>query len=140
MNIGQMDRQLTLFQKVSIQASNGEEIRTWQPIANIHAEKTYFQGQEEYQAEQKQIVQPVKFRIRWRPGVTALLRLLDRSDNRFYEISAVAEIGRRQGYTLSALQLSVQLPIANLPEGAIYNEDMTAWLSEDGEILLYEDA
>lgn len=102
MNIGQMDRQITLQQQVETQAPNGEEVLTWQDVATVWAEKKYDQGAEVYQADQKTAVQKVKFRIRWRPAVTTLFRVLDLSDEQSYHVDAITELGRRSGLVLSS--------------------------------------
>lgn len=118
MNIGQMDRRITLQEHVATRAPNGEELRAWADVATVYAEKKYAKGSEDYQADQKQAVQRVVWRIRYRAGVTPLLRVVD-AEGLLYQVEAVQEIGRRQGLLLNCYTLGVLAENTPLVEAAV---------------------
>lgn len=102
MNIGALDRQITLQRFVSTQDAFGQQVGEWQDASPlIWAEKKFRSGQETYDADQKQAVQKVDFKIRWRIGITSELRIVE-TDGTIYQIDSVAEVGRRIGLTLTS--------------------------------------
>ena len=101
MNIGKLDRRITLLRPASGEATGYEPADTvWQDAGDTWAGVGYAQGQEQYLADEKTAVQRVTFTLRYRADISPLWRV--RYQGQTYLLDAVAEIGRRAGLTLSA--------------------------------------
>lgn len=101
MNIGRLDRQLTLQQLTpAVQNDFGApDPGTWVDVATVPARVEYKPGTEQAQAQQLTATQRVLFTIRYRAGITADWQLV--YEGRTYQITDVAEIGRRRGTLLT---------------------------------------
>lgn len=96
MRAGRLDRRLILQRKTLIENDFGEPTATWTTIATVWAEKREVRGAERYAASQSVAQIDIKYRIRYRRGLTPLDAFVD-EDGRVFDIAAVLEIGRREG-------------------------------------------
>lgn len=102
MNIGKRDRQIQLQAPAAAgQNAYGEHApATWADQGTEFAQVIYpSAGQELVQAAQQTAVQPVQFVIRYRADVRPTWQV--DFEGRLHLITAVTEIGRRQGLTLT---------------------------------------
>ncbi len=105
MEIGQLDRQVTLEFKTVGQSSSGEPTEDWVTISPVPvwARVRPLSGREYYAALGAQIVaeETLVFTIRYRSDVRAgTARVL--YEGRIYDIRRVAEVGRRDGLEIFA--------------------------------------
>lgn len=98
MNIGRMDRRVTL-QRVSTSADSWNHPReSWSDLGTVWATKQPRKATEPTEAGQVVALNVVDWFIRYRTDVLATSRLLEGSD--VYEVTGVQEIGRREGLRL----------------------------------------
>ena len=95
---GALDRRVTLRAKTTLNDDLGQPVDTWADVVTLWAEKTDLRGREFFAAQAVNAEIETRFRLRWRAGVTAALRLV--CDDRDYDIVSVAELGRREGLEL----------------------------------------
>jgi SPP1 family predicted phage head-tail adaptor len=102
MNFGRFDRLLTLLAPaVALLNEYGEPTAAaFVDRGDVWAQVKYDQGSEVYLADEKTAVQRITFTLRYRADITPLWRV--QYQGRIYLLDAVAEIGRRQGLTLSS--------------------------------------
>ncbi len=67
---GELDQRITIEQKSSTQAANGEPVTTWSPIAELWAKVRQITGREQIAAQQVQSPADARFVIRRRSGIT----------------------------------------------------------------------
>ena len=93
-----MDR-LVALQDDSGTETDGKHVATWAPFATVWAEKIEAAGREAFLAgiDQAELAD-MRFRIRYRTDVTPRTRLL--LDSVVFDITHVAELGRREGLEL----------------------------------------
>jgi len=102
MNIGRLDRRIQLDAFTETKSpSSGGITTTWTALGRVAAQITYRNGQEDFSAEQKQAVQTVVFRIRYRAAAVNT-RLQVTYQGKQFDILAVAEVGRREALDLTA--------------------------------------
>lgn len=101
MNLGKLDRQITLEQAAETRNGYGEVLKDWAPLGTVWAQVRYAAGTETTDNAQVQAVQRVEFTVRYRPDALHTRFRVQYAGNA-YEIEAVAEIGRRQGLKLTA--------------------------------------
>ena len=104
MKAGLLDRRLTLQRAAVLVNDYGEEIPTWLDVATVWASKEDVRDAERVAAAQVGATISTRFQIRW----TADLALIGPADQavcegRVYGITAVKEIGRREGLELSCV-------------------------------------
>ena len=111
MNIGKLDRLITLQAPgAAPQNAYGETApAVFIDAASVYAQVDYPQGAEATEAAQLQTVQPVKFRIRYRAGVETSWRV--RYEDHTFQLTAVAEMGRRVGLLLTAVRRGQEPPV-----------------------------
>ncbi len=100
---GKLDRRITL-QRASVTTNEyGEEVPTWLTLATVWASKKDVSDGERIAAAEVAAEIGTRFQIRWDSSWSDLSPL-DRVvyDGRTYNISAVKEIGRREGLEISA--------------------------------------
>ena len=101
MQIGQMDRLVTLQQRTLIQDAAGQAVESWSTVDNIWARKLPQKGSERFTAQQVLGRAVVTYRIRYRAGLAVNThRLLD--DGRAYDLHDIREVGRRAALDLDA--------------------------------------
>jgi SPP1 family predicted phage head-tail adaptor len=99
MKPGRMDRIIEIQRATVSQDAYGEEIQTWAKVDEYWAERIDLKGSERFTAMQTAANITAIYRVRWHAGLTAEDRLIDQ-DSREYDIKAVIEIGRRQGFDI----------------------------------------
>ncbi|MCC2547713.1 phage head closure protein [Hymenobacter sp. BT175] len=100
MNIGKLDRRITLEQNTATQNAYGEQVPAWSEVGEVWARVDYGRGNEAVQAGEQVAIQRIDFTIRYKPGLSARLRIT--YEGQVYDIEAVQELGRRAGLKLSA--------------------------------------
>ena len=97
----QLDNYLELRHRVLMRNDQGEEVASWPDVyAYVWAEKRDLRGQKRFLAQQYSSDQQTEFTVRWRGDVSVTDRLINLDENETYEITQVAEIGRRGGLDL----------------------------------------
>jgi len=99
-NAATLDRRLTIEQYTETQDGYGEPVKTWTVLETVWAQVTPVRGTERYVAQQVSGEAEMRFRIRWREDVTDKMRLY--CEDVYYNITAVLEIGRREGLEIMA--------------------------------------
>jgi len=102
MNIGQLDRQVTLQRPTAAPANafgGAGQAQVFTDVATVAAGVKYAPGGEAQQAQQQTATQRISFTIRYQPDVRPSWRLL--YEGRTFQITDVAEIGRRRGTLLT---------------------------------------
>jgi SPP1 family predicted phage head-tail adaptor len=101
MNIGRLDRQLTLQKPaVVVQDDYGAPApASFVDVATVAAGIEYKPGQEATQADQLTATQRITFTIRYRADVRPTWQL--RYEGKTFQLTDVAEIGRRRGLLLT---------------------------------------
>ncbi len=85
--------------------ASGESVKSWDPPASffeVWAQKEDLVGRELFVAQQIAAKTNTRFRIRYVDGVTPRETLRIVCDGRDYDITAVSEIGRREGLEILA--------------------------------------
>jgi SPP1 family predicted phage head-tail adaptor len=98
---GRLDRRIAIERAGNV--DDGYQVRddAWAPIASVWAEYRPGKGSERFAAAAQSAVQPVAFWIRWSRAVADVSpRDRVRFQNKIYSITAVSEIGRREGLEL----------------------------------------
>lgn len=102
MNFGRLDRQLTLQQPVSAPANEfgggGQQV-AFTDVATVACLREFKPGGEALEAQQLTATQRVLFTIRYRPDVLPTWQL--NCEGRTYQITDVAEVGRRRATLLT---------------------------------------
>lgn len=103
MKAGRLDQRIKIQRNSSTQNEYGEEIAGWSDLANIWAEVRPASGNESFTENQFLAKADTTFRIRW-SNVTKTITALDRIlfDGRYFDITAIREIGRAEGLELDA--------------------------------------
>jgi head-tail adaptor len=116
MRAGRLDRRITIQRQTTTFSDSGASVETWSAISHRRpASRTPIRGDERFQAQQFVAREQVEFRVRYGSSVTGLSPL-DRlvypapadpdeqapSDQDIYDIMAVHEIGRREGFRILA--------------------------------------
>ena len=102
MNIGQLDRLVTLQQPTPAPANlygSGGQTQVFTDVATVAANVKYAPGGEAQQAQQQAATQRITFTIRYYAELRPTWRLL--FEGRTFQITDVAEIGRRRGTILT---------------------------------------
>jgi SPP1 family predicted phage head-tail adaptor len=97
---GALDRRIVLQRPEATQDEHGEPVTTWVTVAEVAAEVRPLRGVERFAAQQTVARVDTRFRIRWMPGVVPTWRIV--FDRRSYDVDAVLEIGRREGFEILA--------------------------------------
>lgn len=100
MQIGQLDRAITIQQRTVTQDAAGQEIETWSLLAVVWARIRPQKGGERFSAQQVVGKAVMTFRIRHRTDVTVQHRLV--WDGKTWDIHDIREIGRRAALELDA--------------------------------------
>jgi SPP1 family predicted phage head-tail adaptor len=102
MNIGSLTDPIDLQQSAPTRdEATGQELPGWTAPERTWAKVQYGAGGEAVANSQKQAVQQVKFLIRWRPdALNTTFRVT--YGGQYYDIDAVALVGRKSGLLLTA--------------------------------------
>lgn len=98
MNIGRLDRYITLQSVSTSVDSYGQPIESFSTLANVWAKIEYASEVEKFENEQLKAVSSINFTIRYRTDVTEQMQIS--YDSNTYEITGIAEIGRGEGLKL----------------------------------------
>jgi len=90
-----MDRRITIEEIVETRDSYGAVIRTWTPFATVWAEVRPVRSRELIASAKVTAEFDTVFRARWLDGLSPAMRVIHDGD--VYEITGLAEIGRREG-------------------------------------------
>lgn len=101
MNFGKFDRQL-LLQRPAVVTQNdfGEPApASFDDVATVWGEQKPGAGAESFTAQQLTAQQAVSWQIRYRPDLSTTWQFV--CEGQLYQITAIQEVGRRQGLLLS---------------------------------------
>jgi head-tail adaptor len=116
MRAGRLDRRITIQRKVTSYSNSGAPVETWSAISHRRpASRAPIRGDERFQAQQFVAREQVEVRVRYGSSVAGLSPL-DRlvypapadpdeqapPEHNIYDIMAVHEIGRREGFRILA--------------------------------------
>lgn len=77
----ELTRRITIQQRADLANARGEPIPTWQDLhADVWAAKQPLRGREYFAAGQMQTPADVRYRLRYRAGITAQMRVVDGSE------------------------------------------------------------
>lgn len=137
---GRLDRRVTLQYPVQSRDANGAAIVEWNNAADVWASKREQTGQRAFAAEEKQALDLVTFRIRWRSDLAPFWRLTH-GDNVFEIIPPLAELGRHQFLDLTCRGVNQRIPSAAQNVLQLEGSSSNSYLQlEDGSALLLEAA
>lgn len=116
MKAGSLDRRVTLMRKTETQSPSGEPVVAWTILATRAAGLSPVSGSERSVAPQVVAQEQVEFRVRWSTDIADLTprdRIVypaldpeepaaEIPDTHIYDLLAVHEIGRREGFRLIA--------------------------------------
>lgn len=94
MRAGQLDRRITLEAATDAQDETGAPIEVWTPIGTVWASRRDTSGRERVHAGAETAIADAVFRIRWRAGLTAKMRLIEGDE--IWDITALGESIQRR--------------------------------------------
>jgi SPP1 family predicted phage head-tail adaptor len=100
---GTLDRRIVIQRATTSANAFNEAVPTWAPIATVWAHKRDVSDKERQQAAETAAEITTRFRVRWSrriANVNPKDRLLE--GGRVYDIWGIKEIGRREGFEISA--------------------------------------
>jgi len=100
MRAGPLDRRIMIQVKTLTQNDTGAEVESWVTFAEVFAQKTDLRGDELQRAQQLAAETTTRWRIRHFEGLRNDMRIL--SGGQVYEITGIAELGRRDGLEISS--------------------------------------
>lgn len=95
-----MDRRISIQTMTVSRDAHGGQLQTWTELAEIWAQVIPLRGKELFEAAQFQAGAEVKFVIRYRDDFDEKARIV--FENRQYDITHIAELGRRRGLEVTA--------------------------------------
>lgn len=93
---GRLNSRLSLQLQSSTQDGAGQPIKTWTEVTKLWADLRYQRGLESIRAGSNTSTLQVSIRIRYRPGVTAAMRLVHDIDGTIYNIKAALPGPRKE--------------------------------------------
>ena len=75
-NAGQLDQRITIQRRAPGVDAHGQQLQTWQDVATVWAQALPTRGREFEAATVEAASVMVRFRIRWRSGITADMRVM----------------------------------------------------------------
>lgn len=94
MNIGQLDRRITIQTSTEARTDLGESIPTWSTLVTVWAAVRHGSGNERMIANKNTVIGDAIFTIRFRENITEKLRIS--WDGMVWDIQHLAYIGRRE--------------------------------------------
>jgi SPP1 family predicted phage head-tail adaptor len=94
LNAGRLNRRISIQEEKQAHDDAGYPIpgqKEWKEVCKPWASREPIRGREFFAADAAQSEIKVRYKIRYRPGITADMRLVDWKDNRTYEIKAVLD-------------------------------------------------
>lgn len=88
-----LNRRITIQRKGPSEDESGYPIPNppWIDVMTVWASREPLRGREYFAAAASHAEETIRFKIRYRQGITSDLRLIDLKDNRIYEIKAVLD-------------------------------------------------
>jgi SPP1 family predicted phage head-tail adaptor len=107
MRAGALDRRVTIESKTVTRDDFGAEVITWGTFAEVWAEVRDVSAVEKVVGEARTMARLTTIRTRYVPGVTGDMRIRLNTDGRVLQITSMAEIGRRLGWSFLCEAYSV---------------------------------
>lgn len=103
MQIGKLDRRITLLARNQTRDSFGDAVEQFTPFADVWAQVIPDRGSEMMRNGdvQRQAIATVTFRVRWRADLKREIRIA--WAGAIYDVTNVVELGRRAGADLQAV-------------------------------------
>lgn len=98
LNIGNMDRRITIEHETETVKPSGDVSNGWTPVATVWAEVLQQSASEFFTGYGEAETGTVIFRVRYRPGITTANRVT--YNGTAYDIKEIKEIGRRDALEL----------------------------------------
>lgn len=98
LNIGQLDRRISIERETETVTPSGSVVKAWAPIATLWAEVLQQTASEFFTGYGEAETGTVIFRVRYRPGITTADRVT--YDGTAYGIKEIKELGRRDALEL----------------------------------------
>ena len=103
MKAGTLDRRVVIETSVETQDTTGAPVSAWSTFAAVWASRRDTTGRERVLAGAETAMADAVYRIRWLPGVTAKMRLIEGPN--VWDIVALAELGRHVGLELTCTRV-----------------------------------
>lgn len=102
MRAGRLDRSITIQQKTVTRTTLGDETESWADLATVWSEVIPMSGREYFNAQAQQVVveEQLRFRIRYFAAAASDTELRISYNSKVYDITHIAEMGRRVGLEL----------------------------------------
>jgi SPP1 family predicted phage head-tail adaptor len=97
---GDLDRWIVIEKETVTRNKIGEATRSWTTFAEVWAQKNDSRGKEVLSFGREQAHRASIFTIRWREGLTPLMRIVH--DGLVYDIVSIAELKRRELLEITA--------------------------------------
>lgn len=103
MKAGSLDRRITILRATNARNSFNEEVATWNPVATVWAASVPISDAERLRAGESLATRKHRFTIR-HSAFAATIDTRDRLtfDGRTFDVNGVKELGRREGYEITA--------------------------------------
>ena len=98
LNIGSMDRRITIERETETVNPSGSVVKGWAPVATVWAEVLQQSASEFFTGYGEAEAGTVVFRVRYRPGITTADRVT--YEGTAYGIKEIKELGRRDALEL----------------------------------------
>ncbi|MGV1918038.1 phage head closure protein [Rhizobium sp. 22-785-1] len=98
LNIGNLDRRITIERETETVMPSGSVMKAWTPVATVWAELIQQTASEFFTGFGEAETGTVIFRVRYRPGITSADRVT--YDGTAYGIKEIKELGRRDALEL----------------------------------------
>lgn len=98
LNIGNMDRRITINRKTETVKPSGDVDKTWTPVAVVWAEVLQQTATEFFTGYGEAETGTMIFRVRYRPGITTADRVTYNGQS--YDLKEIKEIGRFEALEL----------------------------------------
>jgi SPP1 family predicted phage head-tail adaptor len=98
LNIGNMDRRITIEREAETVKPSGSVVKAWAPVATVWAEVLQQTASEYFTGYGEAETGTVIFRVRYCPGITSADRVT--YDGTAYGIKEIKELGRRDALEL----------------------------------------
>lgn len=100
-----MDRRIAIQARtLSVPNQFNEQLPSYATFATVWGEKTELSGSQQMLAQQTTDLKIARFRIYWRSDVNDTCRII--VDGETYQITYIAEVGRKAGLLLTAKALA----------------------------------
>ena len=101
MNIGKMDRFITIQTETNTQDASGGNVKSWATFKQVWASKKDQSGAEGIEQARDTATTKTFFKIRYISNLTQKHRIL--FDSVYYDIEVIKELGRREGQELTCI-------------------------------------